>query len=118
MFLAVGGKLAGLVAVADPIKATAAEAHRQAARAGLKIVMATGDNETTAKAVAAELGIDEVAPGCGRRTSCALIERLAGARAASWRWPATASTTRRRWPAPMSASPWAPAPTWPWRAPG
>ena len=41
----------------------------------------------------------------------------ARARAASSPWRATASTTRRRWPPPMSASPWAPAPTWPSRAP-
>jgi Cu+-exporting ATPase len=60
MFLGVDGKLAGLVAVADPIKPTAAEAIAKLHRLGLKIVMATGDNETTAKAVAARLGIDEV----------------------------------------------------------
>jgi Cu+-exporting ATPase len=60
MFLGVDGKLAGLVAVADPIKTTAAEAIAKLHRLGLKIVMATGDNETTARAVAARLGIDEV----------------------------------------------------------
>jgi Cu+-exporting ATPase len=60
MFLGVDGKLAGLVAVADPIKPTAGEAIAKLHRLGLKIVMATGDNETTAKAVAARLGIDEV----------------------------------------------------------
>ena len=38
-------------------------------------------------------------------------------RAAWWPWPATASTTPRRWPRPTWASPWAPAPTWRWRAP-
>jgi Cu+-exporting ATPase len=60
MFLGVGGKLAGFVAVADPIKPAAAEAIAKLHRLGLKIVMATGDNETTARAVAAKLGIDEV----------------------------------------------------------
>jgi P-type Cu+ transporter len=60
MFLGVDGKLAGLVAVADPIKPTAAEAIARLHTLGLKIVMATGDNETTAKAVAARLRIDEV----------------------------------------------------------
>ena len=53
MFLGVDGKLAGLVAVADPIKASAAEAIAKLHALGLKIVMATGDNATTAKAVAA-----------------------------------------------------------------
>ena len=61
MFLGVDGKLAGLVAVADPIKPSSAEAIAKLHAQGLKLVMATGDNPTTAKAVAARLGIDEVA---------------------------------------------------------
>jgi Cu+-exporting ATPase len=60
MFLAVDGQLAGLVAVADPIKDTTAEAIRALHDEGLEIVMLTGDSETTARAVARELGIDEV----------------------------------------------------------
>ncbi len=60
MFLALGGKLAGLIAVADPIKASSAEAIAKLHALGLKIVMATGDNATTAKAVASTLGIDQV----------------------------------------------------------
>ncbi len=60
MFVSVDGKLAGLVAVADPIKKTTAEAIRALHASGLRIIMATGDNERTAKAVAASLGIDEV----------------------------------------------------------
>src|SRR6476646_9238232 len=60
MFLALGGKLAGLIAVADPIKASSAEAIAKLHALGLKIVMATGDNATTAKAVASSLGIDQV----------------------------------------------------------
>lgn len=60
MFIAINGKLAGLVAVADPIKPTTADAIKRLHESGLKIIMATGDNERTAKAVAAELGIDEV----------------------------------------------------------
>jgi Cu+-exporting ATPase len=63
MYLAVDGKLAGLVAVADPIKPSAAEAIGKLHNLGLKIIMATGDNETTAKAVAARLGIDEIKAG-------------------------------------------------------
>ncbi len=60
MFVAIDGKLAGLVAVADPIKQTTADAIRQLHEAGLKIIMATGDNARTAEAVAKKLGIDEV----------------------------------------------------------
>jgi Cu+-exporting ATPase len=60
MYLAVDGVLAGLLAVADPIKATTADAIKMLHRAGLKIVMATGDGVTTARAVAGALGIDEV----------------------------------------------------------
>ena len=60
MFLAVDGRAAGLIAVADPIKATTPEAIAALRAAGLRIVMATGDGETTARAVASVLGIDEV----------------------------------------------------------
>ncbi len=60
MFLAVDGALAGLIAVADPIKASTAEAITQLRRDGLRIVMATGDGTATAEAVARELGLDEV----------------------------------------------------------
>lgn len=60
MYLGVDGALAGLLAVADPIKATTAEAIKSLHEAGLRIVMATGDGVTTAQAVAEKLGIDEV----------------------------------------------------------
>ncbi len=76
MFLGAGGKLAGIIAVADPIKASAAEAIGRLHALGLKIVMATGDNETTAEAVAAELGIDEVHAGLRPEDKLALIEGL------------------------------------------
>ena len=76
MFLALSGKLAGVVAVADPIKATAAEAIRKLHALGLRIVMATGDNETTAKSVAAELGLDKVHAGLRPEDKLALIESL------------------------------------------
>ena len=60
MFVVVDGQPAGLLAVADPIKATTPEAIRRLHAEGLKIVMLTGDNRTTAEAVARRLGIDEV----------------------------------------------------------
>jgi Cu+-exporting ATPase len=76
MLLANGGKLAGLVAVADPIKPGAAEAITKLHALGLKIVMATGDNPTTAKAVAGDLGIDEVRAGLRPEEKLDLIAEL------------------------------------------
>jgi Cu+-exporting ATPase len=73
MYLAVEGKLAGLVSVADPIKPSAAEAVAKLHILGLKIIMATGDNETTAKAVAARLGIDEIRAGLRPEDKLTLI---------------------------------------------
>ena len=61
MYVAIDSQLAGLIAVADPIKSTSAEAIAQLKREGIKIVMVTGDNHKTAAAVARELGIDFVA---------------------------------------------------------
>jgi len=60
VFVSAAGQLAGLVAVADPIKETTPEAIRALRDAGIRVVMATGDGLTTARAVAAKLGIDEV----------------------------------------------------------
>jgi Cu+-exporting ATPase len=59
MFLAADGTLVGLIAVADPVKATTPEALALLRRAGLRLVMATGDAAGTAQAVASKLGIDE-----------------------------------------------------------
>jgi len=63
MFVAVDGKAAGLVAVADPIKQSSASAIEQLHAEGVRIVMLTGDSETTARAVAGKLGIAEVLAG-------------------------------------------------------
>jgi Cu+-exporting ATPase len=60
VFLGVDGKLAGLLAAADPIKEEAAEAIRQLQGLGVEVVMVTGDNLTTAHAVAGKLGISQV----------------------------------------------------------
>jgi Cu+-exporting ATPase len=60
MFVAIDGKLAGLVVVADPVKETAGEAIAELHREGIRIVMLTGDSRTTAEAVARRVGIDEV----------------------------------------------------------
>jgi Cu+-exporting ATPase len=58
LFVALGGKFAGLIAVADPIKDSTPEALRQLQQDGIKVVMVTGDNHATAQAVARKLGID------------------------------------------------------------
>src|SRR5690606_21360109 len=60
VFLAVDGKLAGAIAVADPIKVSTPDAIRALHAQGLRIVMATGDARATAQAVGARLGIDEI----------------------------------------------------------
>ncbi len=60
MFIVLDGAIAGLVSVADPIKETTPAALEELHRLGFRIIMATGDNERTAKAVAAKLGIDEI----------------------------------------------------------
>jgi Cu+-exporting ATPase len=59
MYVAIDGKLAGIVSVSDPIKETTAEAIEKLHKEGLRIVMLTGDNQATAKAVADKLGLDE-----------------------------------------------------------
>ena len=76
MFVAIEGKLSGIVAVADPIKETTAEAIKQLHEAGLRIIMATGDNERTARAVAQLLGIDEVRAGVLPEDKKALVDEL------------------------------------------
>jgi Cu+-exporting ATPase len=60
LFAAVDGRAAGLLAVADPIKPSTSEAVRDLRKAGLRLVMVTGDSRTTAQAIAGKLGIDEV----------------------------------------------------------
>jgi Cu+-exporting ATPase len=76
MFVAIDGSLCGLVAVADPIKETSKEAIDALHAAGLRIVMLTGDSETTARAVAKRLGIDDVIAGVLPDQKAAEVRRL------------------------------------------
>ncbi|MGH8083849.1 MAG: heavy metal translocating P-type ATPase [Lysobacter sp.] len=76
MFLAVDGRIAGVIAVADPIKASAAAAIDELHAAGLRIIMATGDGLTTARAVAGKLGLDEVHGEVRPQDKAALVQRL------------------------------------------
>ncbi len=76
MHLAVDGKLAGLLAVSDPIKATTADALASLRKSGLRIIMATGDGLTTAQAVGKRLGIEEVHGEVKPADKLELVERL------------------------------------------
>jgi len=76
MYLAMDGQLMGLLAVSDPVKASTPEALATLKASGLRIVMATGDGLTTAQAVAARLGIDEVHGEVKPADKLLLVERL------------------------------------------
>ena len=76
MFVAMDGAIAGIVAVADPIRETTEAAIRQLHALGLTIIMATGDNRRTAEAVASKLGIDEVRAGVLPQDKQKLVEDL------------------------------------------
>jgi Cu+-exporting ATPase len=76
MFVAIDGKFAGLVAVADPIKPTTAKAIELLHAEGLRVIMLTGDNRRTAEAVARKLGIDEVIADVLPQDKDAAIDRL------------------------------------------
>jgi hypothetical protein len=116
MLVAINGKAAGLVGVADPIKQSTPEAIGDLHAEGVKIVMLTGDNLTTAKAVADQLDIDrieaEVSPDQKRKSS-----KNCSRKAVSSQWPEMASTMPRHWRRRMSVSPWVPVPMSRWKAP-
>ena len=76
MHLAVDGRLAGILAVSDPVKATTAEALATLRRANIRVVMATGDGLSTARAVAQRLGIEEVHGEVQPADKLKLVERL------------------------------------------
>ncbi|MFZ0552722.1 MAG: heavy metal translocating P-type ATPase [Steroidobacteraceae bacterium] len=76
VFMVVDGRSAGLIAVADPIKTTTAAALESLRAAGIRIVMVTGDNHTTAQAVAAKLGITHVEAEVLPDQKYAIVRRL------------------------------------------
>jgi Cu+-exporting ATPase len=76
IFVAIDGKLAGVIAIADPVKETAAPALERLKAEGIAIVMLTGDNRTTAMAVARKLGITEVEAEVLPEQKSAAIEKL------------------------------------------
>jgi len=79
MFVIIDGALAGLISVADPIKATTAEAIKQLHDEGIRIVMLTGDSETTARAVAGKLKLDEIVAGVLPDQKAEVVKRHQGA---------------------------------------
>jgi Cu+-exporting ATPase len=76
IFVALGGQLAGFVAIADPIKATTPQALQALQAAGVRIVMLTGDGKTTAEAVGRQLGIDDVVAELFPEEKAAVVQRL------------------------------------------
>ncbi|MDP2278221.1 MAG: heavy metal translocating P-type ATPase [Nitrospirota bacterium] len=76
MFITVDGKAAGLLGVADPIKETTPEAIKALHKEGMKIVMLTGDNRTTAEAVSKKLALDDVIAGVLPNQKADIIKRL------------------------------------------
>src|SRR5262249_29861608 len=76
IFLAVDGKAAAIFAIADPIKATTAAALQALAAEKLRVVMLTGDNRTTAQAVARRLGLSEIEAEVLPDQKSAVVERL------------------------------------------
>ena len=76
IFVGVGGRLAGFVAIADPIKSTTRQALQALRSAGVRVVMLTGDGRTTAQAVGRQLGIDEVVAEVFPEDKAAAVQRL------------------------------------------
>jgi Cu+-exporting ATPase len=76
VLVAIDGRPAGVIGVADPIKETTAEALQHLHAAGVRVVMCTGDNETTAQAIAHRLGIDEVRAGVSPEDKHGLVKAL------------------------------------------
>ena len=88
IFLGVDGKAAAVIAIADPVKSTTPDALRTLSQEGIRVVMLTGDNKTTAQAVARRLGIAEVEAEVLPDQKSAVVERCA-AKGAPSPWPAT-----------------------------
>jgi Cu+-exporting ATPase len=76
VYVAIDGRLAGLLAVADPLKATAREAVARLRKMGIEVVLLTGDNRRTAEAIAREAGIDRVVAGVLPEGKVAEVKRL------------------------------------------
>ncbi len=76
IYVGIGGRLAGFAAIADPVKATTPQALQALRAAGVRVVMLTGDGQTTAEAVGRELGIDEVVAEVLPEDKAAVVKRM------------------------------------------
>ena len=94
MFVARAGRAIGLVAAKDPLKANAKKLLERLRRDGLHIIMATGDAEATAKAIARDAGLDDLAAGMTPEGKTDLVKRLKqeGHVEGRWTWPRTRRT--------------------------
>ena len=76
IYIAVNGKAAGVIAIADPVKETTSDALAALREAGIKVIMLTGDNRVTAEAIARRLGIDDVEADVLPDQKSAVVQRL------------------------------------------
>lgn len=113
VLVAIDGTPAGVIGIADQVKDTTPAASTALRKEGIEVIMLTGDNQVTAAAVAADLGIDRVEAEVLPDHKADVVNRPSVPRAASSRSPETASTTPLRSPQPTSDWRWAPAPTSP-----
>ncbi len=107
----------GIIAVADPIKATTPVAIESLRANAVRIVMLTGGNCTTAQAVATKLGITEIRAEVLPERKNEIVRHLRKGRSPSLRRRATASMMHPRWRGPMWESRWAPGPMSQWQVP-
>ena len=117
IFVGVDGDAAAILAIADPVKGTTPAALAALRAEGIEVVMLTGDNRVTADAVARRLGIDRVEAEVLPDHKSDIVKRLrAEGRVVAMAGDGVNDAPPS--PPPTWVSPWAPAPTWPWRAPG
>ena len=117
VFVAINGKVAGAIGIADAVKSSTPQALAALRDAGVRIVMLTGDNKITAEAVARRLGITEVeADVC--RTRRPTWWPSSSPRVALWPWQAMGSMTHQPLRQPMLALPWERELTLRWKVPG
>ena len=114
-----GERFLGVIGVMDTPRPVAAQVMAELRELGIeRLIMISGDNQQVAEAVAKSVGLTEARGDLMPEQKVEAIKELRDRRMARSPWSATASTTRRPWPMPRSASRWARlAPTWRWRPP-